>query len=63
MDLDTEADVPGVDERQFRGYADEAKANCPVSRAPAGVPEIALTAKLIEPTQSTNGISILVLIL
>jgi osmotically inducible protein OsmC len=47
IDLDTEADVPGVEERQFEGYADDAKANCPVSRALTGVPEITLTAKLI----------------
>jgi osmotically inducible protein OsmC len=47
IDLETEADVPGVEEQQFQRYADEAKANCPVSRALAGIPEIALTAKLI----------------
>jgi osmotically inducible protein OsmC len=47
IDLDTEADVPGVEERRFQDHADEAKANCPVSRALAGIPEIVLTAKLI----------------
>jgi len=46
IDLDTEGQVPGIDERQFRGYAEEAKAGCPVSRALAGVPEIELAAKL-----------------
>jgi hypothetical protein len=59
IDLDTEAHVPGVEEQQFRGHADQAKANCPVSRALAGVPEIALTAKPIWPARSTNGMSIL----
>jgi osmotically inducible protein OsmC len=46
IDLDTEGHVPGIDERQFQEYADEAKASCPVSRALAGIPEIVLTAKL-----------------
>jgi osmotically inducible protein OsmC len=39
--------VPDVDEQQFHGYADEAKANSPLSRALTGVPEVALAAKLI----------------
>jgi osmotically inducible protein OsmC len=47
IDLETEADVPGVEQQQFQGYAGEAKANCPVSRALAGIPDIGLTAKLI----------------
>jgi osmotically inducible protein OsmC len=47
IDLDTEADVPGVREQRFQGYAGEAKANCPASRALTGIPEIALSAKLI----------------
>jgi osmotically inducible protein OsmC len=46
IDLDTEGRVPGVDEGEFQRSAEEAKANCPVSRALAGVPEIALSAKL-----------------
>jgi osmotically inducible protein OsmC len=46
IDLETEGRVPGIDELQFRGYAEEAKAGCPVSRALAGVPEIELAAKL-----------------
>jgi lipoyl-dependent peroxiredoxin len=46
IDLDTEGHVAGVDEQQFKRYADEAKATCPVSRALAGIPEIVLTAKL-----------------
>jgi osmotically inducible protein OsmC len=46
IDLETEGHVPGVDQQQFQGYADQAKATCPVSRALAGIPEIVLTAKL-----------------
>ena len=38
--------VDGVDEPQFREYASQAKANCAVSRALAGVPEITLQATL-----------------
>jgi osmotically inducible protein OsmC len=47
IDLETEGDVAGIDERQFRAYAEAAKTECPVSRALAGVPEIRLTAKLL----------------
>jgi osmotically inducible protein OsmC len=46
IDLDTEGNVSGIDEQQFRQYAEEAKAACPVSRALAGVPEIELAARL-----------------
>jgi osmotically inducible protein OsmC len=46
IDLETEGEVPGIDEGQFRGFAQAAKAECPVSRALAGIPEITLTAKL-----------------
>jgi osmotically inducible protein OsmC len=46
IDLDTVGTVPGVDEQAFQGYAEQAKAQCPVSRALAGIPEIVLTAKL-----------------
>jgi osmotically inducible protein OsmC len=43
--LDTEADVPGIDAEEFRKQAEDAKANCPVSRALAGV-DIRLEARL-----------------
>jgi len=46
IDLEVEATVPDIDEDGFREQAEQAKANCPVSRALAGVPEIALTARL-----------------
>jgi lipoyl-dependent peroxiredoxin len=38
--------VPGMDEDTFKQVAEEAKADCPVSQALAGVPEIALDARL-----------------
>ena len=48
IDLDLEGQVPGVNEEQFQAYAEEAKATCPVARALAGIPEIALKAKLAQ---------------
>jgi lipoyl-dependent peroxiredoxin len=47
VDLDTEGQVSDIDESQFQSYAEEAKTDCPVSRALAGIPEMALTAKLV----------------
>lgn len=38
--------VPGLDADGFREAAETAKANCPVSKALAGVPEIVLDASL-----------------
>jgi lipoyl-dependent peroxiredoxin len=46
IDLDVDGQVANVNQQQFQEYADEAKRVCPVSRALAGIPEIALTAKL-----------------
>ena len=46
IDLDTEAEVPGIDDATFQRYANEAKQNCPVSKALSGT-EIGLTAKLL----------------
>jgi osmotically inducible protein OsmC len=46
IDLVTAGRVPGIDQDQFAGYAEQAKAGCPVSRALAGVGEITLDAKL-----------------
>jgi osmotically inducible protein OsmC len=53
IDLETDGDVPGIDEREFQAYAEAAKRDCPVSRALAGIPEIVLTAKLLT-ADSTN---------
>jgi osmotically inducible protein OsmC len=44
--LETEARVPGIEESEFQRHADEAKANCPVSKALTGV-QIALEARLL----------------
>jgi osmotically inducible protein OsmC len=47
VDLVTEGRVAGIDAAQFQKFAEEAKANCPISRALAGIPEITLTANLL----------------
>jgi lipoyl-dependent peroxiredoxin len=44
--LTVEGDVPGLDADGFAAAALTAKENCPVSKALAGVPEIALDARL-----------------
>jgi osmotically inducible protein OsmC len=44
--LDTRGTVPGLTAEQFQALAEEAKKNCPISRALASVPSISLTAKL-----------------
>lgn len=36
IDLVTRASVPGLDESEFKTYAEKAKAGCPVSKALAG---------------------------
>ena len=38
--------VPGLDESGFREAAETAKANCPVSKALAGIPDVTLEARL-----------------
>jgi len=44
--LTVEGSVPGLEEDAFREAAENAKANCPVSKALASVPEITLDARL-----------------
>ena len=44
--LETEGDVPGIDQATFEEQAEAARAGCAVSRALAGVNTIELTAKL-----------------
>jgi osmotically inducible protein OsmC len=44
--LDTEADVPGIDNEAFQKYALDAKQNCPLSKALAST-DIKLTARLL----------------
>jgi osmotically inducible protein OsmC len=38
--------VPGLDDAAFKSAADDAKANCPVSKALAGIPDVTLDARL-----------------
>jgi lipoyl-dependent peroxiredoxin len=45
IELTTEGVVPGIDEATFRSTAEDAKKNCPVSKALAGV-DITLQASL-----------------
>jgi lipoyl-dependent peroxiredoxin len=45
IELDTLADVPGVDDAQLQAAAEESKQKCPVSQALAST-EIKLTARL-----------------
>jgi len=44
--LELVGEVPGVTAAQFQQFADNAKQNCPISRALAAVPSITLTATL-----------------
>ena len=46
IELATVARVPGIDQEAFERHANAAKADCPVSRALAAVPEITLDATL-----------------
>ena len=45
--LVTTGRVPGIDQAAFAEHAQAAKVGCPVSRALAGVPEIAMEATLL----------------
>jgi len=45
IELETEATVPGIETNQFQQYAEEAKTNCPVSKALAAT-RIEMKAKL-----------------
>ena len=42
------ASVPGLDKAQFQKIAADAKANCPLSKALTGVPEVTLEATLVQ---------------
>lgn len=46
IELETEAEVPGIDDEAFQKYALDAKQNCPLSKALAAT-EIQLTARLL----------------
>lgn len=47
IELDTEGEVPGIDEKTFLEHAEKAKAGCPVSKALAGT-QINLNARLVK---------------
>ena len=47
IELNTEAQVPNIDQAQFEELAQQAKTGCPVSKALAAVEEITLNAKLV----------------
>ena len=44
--IDVAGQVPGMDEAAFEQAAEQAKENCPVSKALTGVPEVSLSARL-----------------
>ena len=44
--LETEAEIPGIDDATFQKYAQDAKQNCPISKALAST-DIQLNAKLV----------------
>jgi osmotically inducible protein OsmC len=46
IDLESIGDVPGIDEGTFQKIAEDAKANCPISRLLSPGAEITLTASL-----------------
>lgn len=46
IELSTEGEVPGIDQKTFVEYAEKAKTGCPVSQALSAV-EMKLTAKLV----------------
>ena len=46
IELQTEADVPGIDNQAFQEQAEKTRTGCPVSKALAGT-EIKLTATLV----------------
>ena len=47
IELDTEAEVPNVDEKTFQEHVENAKKNCPISLAMSG-PELRVTARLVK---------------
>lgn len=51
IDLETEGDVPGVDDAKFQEFAQSAKVNCPLSKVLAAA-EITLKANLVSGAQA-----------
>jgi osmotically inducible protein OsmC len=48
LEIVTEAVIPDLDEAHFIEHAENAKDNCIISRALAAVPEVTLSAKLVD---------------
>jgi lipoyl-dependent peroxiredoxin len=48
IELNTRARVADIDDGEFQRIADDAKKNCPVSRALAAVPSINIQAELVD---------------
>jgi osmotically inducible protein OsmC len=46
IELETIADVPGIDAKLFAEKVEFSKANCPISKALASVPSVTINAKL-----------------
>jgi osmotically inducible protein OsmC len=46
IELDTDAEVPNVDEKTFQEKVDYSKKNCPISLALSG-PELRVSARLV----------------
>ena len=47
IEIETVADVPGVDEKTFAEKVEFSKQNCPISKALASVPSLTVNAKLV----------------
>jgi len=47
IELDTEAEVPGIDAKTFAEKVEASKKGCPVSKALAGVPDVTVSARLV----------------
>ena len=47
IELDCEASVSGLDDAKFQELVEDAKQNCPVSKALAAVPSITVSARLV----------------
>jgi osmotically inducible protein OsmC len=53
IELETEGEIAGLGDREFHAFAEAAKKGCLVSRALAGVPDITVTATLVESRAQT----------
>ena len=47
IDLNTEAEIPGIEDAQFQELAETAKKTCPISRALGAIEDIRVEAKLL----------------